>query len=91
MKTPESMTDYLKLTDAQKMELIGLPSVPSNALLATDVLAEMDRIMQDHPCAMEYETDTRDTWPSRWGALRGFLAAKRDIANKALTPFDPKS
>jgi hypothetical protein len=41
----------------------------------------MDRIMQDHPCAMEYETDARDTWPSRWGALRGFLAAKRDIAN----------
>ena len=78
MKTPASLTDYLKLTDAQKMELIGLPSVPSNALLATDVLAEMDRIMQDRPCAMEYETDARDTWPSRWGALRGFLAAKRD-------------
>ena len=55
--------------------------VRSDALLATDVLAEMDRIMQERPCAMEYETDARDTWPARWGALRGFLAAKRDIAN----------
>ena len=58
--------------------------VRSDALLATDVLAEMDRIMQDRPCAMEYETDARDTWPARWGALRGFLAAKRDIANSML-------
>ena len=40
MKTPESMTDYLKLTDAQKMELVGLPSVPSNALLAVSVAAQ---------------------------------------------------
>jgi hypothetical protein len=39
MKTPESMTDYLKLTDAQKMELAGLPSVPSNALFAIAVAA----------------------------------------------------
>lgn len=59
----------------------GGVALESTPLLATDVLSEMDRIMQDHPCAMEYETDARDTWPSRWGALRGFLAAKRDIAN----------
>ena len=57
---------------------VALESTP---LLATDVLAEMDRIMADRPCAMEYETDARDTWPARWGALRGFLAARRDIAN----------
>ena len=34
MKTPESMTDYLKLTDAQKMELAALPPVRSETLLA---------------------------------------------------------
>jgi hypothetical protein len=46
MKTPESMTDYLKLTDAQKMELTGLPSVPSNALLALpeDVRSFIERV-----------------------------------------------
>ena len=43
MKTHESMTDYLKLTEAQKMELAGLPSVPSNALLA-EALTLLDRI-----------------------------------------------
>ena len=40
MKTPDSMTDYLKLTNAQKMELAGLPSVPSNALLAVSESAQ---------------------------------------------------
>ena len=39
MTTPESMTDYLKLTTAQKMELTRLPSVPSNALFAIAVAA----------------------------------------------------
>ena len=34
MKTPESMTDYLKLTNAQKMELSGIPSVRSDPLLS---------------------------------------------------------
>ena len=34
MKTPESMTDYLKLTDAQKMELAGLPPVRSEPMFS---------------------------------------------------------
>jgi len=56
--------------------------VRSDALLAIeDVLDEMSRIISDHPAAMEYETDARDTWPKRWGALLGYLKAKRDIAN----------
>ena len=56
--------------------------VRSDALLAIeDVLDEMSRIISDHPAAMEYETDALDTWPKRWGALLGYLKAKRDIAN----------
>ena len=54
----------------------------SDALLAIeDVLDEMSRIISEHPAAMEYETDARETWPKRWGALLGYLKAKRDIAN----------
>jgi len=48
------------------------------------VLDEMSRIISEHPAAMEYETDARDTWPKRWGALLGYLKAKRDIANASL-------
>ncbi len=56
----------------------------SDALLAIeDVLDEMSRIISEHPAAMEYETDARDTWPTRWGTLLGYLKAKRDIANAA--------
>lgn len=57
--------------------------VRSEALLAIeDVLDEMSRIIREHPAAMEYETDARSTWPARWGALLGYLKAKRDIDNK---------
>jgi len=54
----------------------------TNTLAVEDVLDEMSRIISEHPAAMEYETDARDTWPERWGALLGYLKAKRDIANK---------
>ena len=59
--------------------------VRSDALLAIeDVLDEMSRIISEHPAAMEYETDARSTWPTRWGALLKYLKAKRDIANDRL-------
>ena len=63
-------------------ECAALPPVRSEPLLAIEaVLDEMSRIISEHPAAMEYETDARDTWPKRWGALLGYLKAKRDIAN----------
>ena len=60
--------------------------VRSDALLAIeDVLDEMSRIIKEHPAAMEYETDARYTWPTRWGALLKYLKAKRDISNNAVS------
>ena len=82
MNEPKSMGEYLALPEAEKMRLAALPPVRSEPLLAIeDVLDAMSRIISEHPAAMEYETDARDTWPTRWSALLGYLKAKRDIAN----------
>ena len=48
MKTPKSMTDYLKLTDAQKMELAAIPPVRprSDALLGVRPISPQDVIRE---------------------------------------------
>ena len=82
MKTPDSMTDYLKLTNAQKMELAGLPSVPSNALLADlydRILSLPDR---------DGETVVSQRWVKLWdvlGIIDAALTEETRKANVALT------
>ena len=49
--------------------------VPSGTLLAADVLAAMERIVEEHPGSLEYQEDGRYTWPERWQALREWLTA----------------
>jgi len=44
-------------------------------LLAADVLAAMDRIIEEHPGSLEFQEDGRYTWPERWNALREWLTA----------------
>lgn len=78
MKTPESMTDYLQLTTAQKMELAGLPSVPSNALLAVSVAAQ--RLLD------AWDAKTPLAWqPENNRVLLEDLRAALKTANKELT------
>lgn len=37
------------------------------------VLKKMQRIIEEIPATMEYETDARDTWPARWVKLKCWL------------------
>lgn len=85
MKTPESMTDYLKLTDAQKMELAGLPSVPSDALLADLVIVEeLARLAPElNPSNYDHEDVCRLN--AAMGELYEVVRKYRPEANNSIT------
>lgn len=79
MTTHVCTSDERNCCYRQKAEETALPSVRSERMLAvSDVLAQMDKIIEDHPGTMEYQEDGRYTWPERWNALREWFTANAE-------------
>ena len=78
MKTPESMTDYLILTDAQKMESAGFSSVPSNALLKARVSEILHEALRGYDVSTRYRNEAGYV---RWVLVEQDIHAAIDEAN----------